>query len=160
VLRAGVRKDQASKPLIGFGDPIFDPNEPPAAAGQRTARRGVNTRAFNDFWHGVDADRSKLSSLPRLADTADELSAIAHSLGAPTSDVHLRADASETTVKRATLAEYRVVYYARDVLPASTAPGARASDCRPVPISTRSRGSDLPRSERRVGPAPASKAPG
>jgi S1-C subfamily serine protease/CHAT domain-containing protein/tetratricopeptide (TPR) repeat protein len=111
-LRTFGRKDQAGKPMIGFGDPVFDPNEPLTGAGQRSARRGVNTRAFTDFWHGADGDRAQLSSLPRLADTADELKAIAKSLGVPAGDIHLRADASEETVKRMPLADYRIVYFA------------------------------------------------
>jgi CHAT domain-containing protein len=111
-LRMVARKHQAGKPMVGFGDPVFDPNEPTASGGPRTPSRSLNTRAFTDFWQGVDGDRAKLSSLPRLPDTADELNAIAKSLGAPASDIHLRTDASETTVKHTPLADYRVLYFA------------------------------------------------
>jgi CHAT domain-containing protein len=111
-LRLFARKDQSGRPMIGFGDPIFDPNEPQTEPGQRTASRAVNTRAYTDFWQGVGFDKAKLSRLPRLWDTAIELQQVAQSLGAPMSDIHLRADASETTVKRAPLASYRVVYFA------------------------------------------------
>jgi CHAT domain-containing protein len=51
-------------------------------------------------------------ALPQLPDTADELNAVAKDLGVAASDIHLGADASETTVKRAPLADYRVVYFA------------------------------------------------
>jgi CHAT domain-containing protein len=51
-------------------------------------------------------------ALPQLPDTADELKAVALKLGAPLADVHLGQDASETTVKHAQLADYRVVYFA------------------------------------------------
>ena len=37
---------------------------------------------------------------------------MAQKLGAPPSDIHLGEDATETTVKRAPLADYRVVYFA------------------------------------------------
>jgi CHAT domain-containing protein len=50
--------------------------------------------------------------LPQLPDTADELNAVAKDLGAAAADIHLGADASETTVKRASLADYRIVYFA------------------------------------------------
>jgi hypothetical protein len=53
-----------------------------------------------------------LRGLPRLPETAAELRAVAKNLGAPESSIHLRQDASETTVKRMTLSEYRVVYFA------------------------------------------------
>ena len=38
--------------------------------------------------------------------------AVAQKLGAPASDIKLRKDANETNVKRAPLADYRVVYFA------------------------------------------------
>src|SRR5207237_752200 len=81
----------------------------------RTAKVKVASkmRAFTDFWQGAGVDRSMLSqALPRLEDTADELRAVAKQLGASLTDIHLRQDASETMVKRARLADYRVVYFA------------------------------------------------
>jgi CHAT domain-containing protein len=61
----------------------------------------------------VDIDRSMLSqALPRLRETAAELRAVAKYLGAPESSIYLRQEASETTVKRDCLADYRVVYFA------------------------------------------------
>jgi CHAT domain-containing protein len=122
-LRLFARKDQAGKPMVGFGDPVFDPNEPAAEAGQRTASRDVNTRAFTEYWQGVGGDRALLSGLPRLADTADELRAIAKNLGAPESDIHLRTDASEATVKRTPLVDYRVVHFATHGLVAGDVKG-------------------------------------
>jgi CHAT domain-containing protein len=111
-LRLFARKDQAGRAMIGFGDPVFDPNEPAGDAARRAASRGVNTRSYTEFWQGAGFDRTKLARLPRLWDTAVELQQVAQSLGAPASDIHLRADASEATVKRAPLADYRVVYFA------------------------------------------------
>src|SRR5262249_22560504 len=58
-------------------------------------------------------DRVKLSqSLPRLEETAGELKAVAERLGASPRDIHLRSAATETAVKRASLADYQVVYFA------------------------------------------------
>ena len=77
------------------------------------ARRSASpTRSYTEFWKGVDIDRSMLRGLPRLPETAAELRAVAKNLGAPESSIHLRQDASETTVKRTALSEYRVVYFA------------------------------------------------
>src|SRR5260370_36019726 len=110
--RASARKDEAKNPLIGFGDPVFNPeeeNSPPAP--DRTVKAA--TRSYAEFWKGVDIDRTMLSkALPRLPETAAELRAVAQNLGAPRSSIHLRQDASETTVKRAPLSDYRVVYFA------------------------------------------------
>src|SRR5262249_3558240 len=48
---------------------------------------------------------------------------VARQLGAPASDIHLRADASETTVKRLPLSNYRVVYFATHGLVAGDVEG-------------------------------------
>ena len=115
-LRLFARKDEAAKPIVGFGNPVFNANAA-AAAEQRGAKkvvaRSLATRSFTDFWQGAGIDRSKLGqALPQLPDTADELNAVALELGAPTADIHLGRDASETTVKRAPLNNYRIVYFA------------------------------------------------
>ncbi len=71
------------------------------------------TRAYSEFWQGSAIDRKKLAqALPSLLETADEVAAVADKLGAPRSDIHLQKDATETAVKRAALADYRVVYFA------------------------------------------------
>jgi CHAT domain-containing protein/Flp pilus assembly protein TadD len=113
-LRAFARKGIAGKPMVGFGDPQFDPNAP--AANARVASNGarsLSTRSYTDFFAGAGVDRARLAqALPPLPDTADELKAVAKDLGAPPSDIHLGKDASETTVKRLPLADYRIVYFA------------------------------------------------
>jgi tetratricopeptide (TPR) repeat protein/CHAT domain-containing protein len=110
-LRAFARKDEAKSPLIGFGDPVFNAE---AESRPGTEQRSVvATRSYTEFWQGVDIDRTQLrQALPRLPETADELRAVAQNLGAPQSSIHLRAEASETTVKHGTLSDYRVVYFA------------------------------------------------
>ncbi len=84
-LRQVARRDPGARPLVGFGDPVFDPAERPKALAERRAVRtrvGV-TRGYGDFWQGASIDRAKLArSLPSLLDTADELKAIAGKLGA------------------------------------------------------------------------------
>jgi CHAT domain-containing protein/Tfp pilus assembly protein PilF len=121
-LRGFARRDQAVKPMTGFGDPLFNP----AAGGgeKRTASRSLTGVAYTDFWRGAGVDRKMLSAaLSRLPDTADELNAVAKDLGVPKSDIHLGADASETTVKRTPLGDYRVVYFATHGLVAGDVKG-------------------------------------
>ena len=137
-LRGFARKDQSGKPLIGFGDPVFNPNEARVVAKQGTgkvqritgrsvvgsvgaadngssagaAAKPTVTRGYAGFWQGASIDRVQLAQLPRLPDTADELKAVAERLGAGPGDIHLRAEASESMVKHLPLADYRVVYFA------------------------------------------------
>src|SRR6266700_2426897 len=107
--------------MIGFGNPVFNPmlddaGDKRAAAAPGTiksAARRVAPAAYTDFWQGAGVDRARLAqALPQLPDTADELNAVAKDLGVAASDIHLGSDASETTVKRAPLADYGIIYFA------------------------------------------------
>jgi CHAT domain-containing protein len=124
-LRVFARKDQATKPMVGFGDPVFSPEAERGAAGTRTGQaRRVTTRSYTAFWKGVSIDRGELANaLPRLADTADELKKVAATLGAGADDIYLREAASESTVKRLALSDYRVVYFATHGLVAGEVKG-------------------------------------
>jgi CHAT domain-containing protein len=97
--------------MTGFGDPLFSPSG--AGSEKRTGARSVTSIAYTEFWRGAGIDRARLAeALPQLPDTADELTAVAKDLGVPMSDIHVGADASETTVKRLALTDYRIVYFA------------------------------------------------
>jgi CHAT domain-containing protein len=126
-LRSFARKDHGIKPMTGFGDPLFNPAQEGSAdkrAATKSASRGVVTAAYTDFWQGAGVDRTKLAqALPPLPDTADELNAVASDLGVAASDIHLGSDASETTVKRAPLADYGIVYFATHGLVAGDVKG-------------------------------------
>jgi CHAT domain-containing protein len=125
-LRQVTRRDPGARPMVGFGDPVFDPTERAKALSERRAAqtRVAVTRGYGDFWQGASIDRAKLArSLPSLLDTARELKAVAGKLGAAAGDIHLGSDASETTVKRTTLADYRVVYFATHGLVAGDVAG-------------------------------------
>jgi CHAT domain-containing protein len=103
--------------MTGFGDPVFNPAlEAPAerrAANGKVAARSIATVAYTDFWRGAGVDRARLAqALPQLPDTADELNAVAKDVGAAAADIHLGRDASETTLKRAALAQYGIIYFA------------------------------------------------
>jgi CHAT domain-containing protein/Tfp pilus assembly protein PilF len=128
-LRAFARKEESVKPMTGFGDPVFDPagqgaGDKRVAAAAKPAARNLSAAAYTDFWQGAGVDRARLAAaLPQLPDTADELNAVASDLGAAASDIHLGSDASETTVKRSNLAEFRVVYFATHGLVAGDVKG-------------------------------------
>jgi CHAT domain-containing protein len=51
------------------------------------------------------------------------LKAVAQKVGATSGDIHLRADASETTIKRAPLDDYHIVYFATHALVAGDVKG-------------------------------------
>ena len=126
-LRAFARKDQSTKPMTGFGDPLFNPAQEGSGdkrAATKSASRSVTTSAYTEFWQGAGVDRARLAqALPQLPDTADELNAVAKDLGVAASDIHLGSDASETTVKRAPLADYGIVYFATHGLVAGDVKG-------------------------------------
>jgi CHAT domain-containing protein/Tfp pilus assembly protein PilF len=127
VLRLLGVKDRAPKPMIGFGNPVF--NAAAAAASEqrgvrKAASRSLETGSYTNFWQGAGVNRSQLGqSLPQLPETADELNAVALKLGAPSADVHLGRDARETTVKHLPLTDYRVVYFATHALVAGDVTG-------------------------------------
>jgi len=125
-LRVSARKGQGTKPMIGFGDPVFAPDKVAALAGQRTARVKIaaRTRAYSEYWQGASVNRAKLAeALAPLPDSADELKAVAAKLGAPASDIYLGRNATEANVKRLPLADYRVVYFATHGLVAGDVEG-------------------------------------
>lgn len=128
-LRTFARPDHGAKPMTGFGNPVFDPaqedgNRRAAGPLKVAAARSVTTAAYSDFWQGAGVDRARLAAaLPQLPDTADELKAVARDLGSATADIHLGEDASETTVKRAPLADYAIVYFATHGLVAGDVKG-------------------------------------
>lgn len=122
-LRRLASDSQASKPMVGFGDPTFR-SEQVAALSPPAGKNGMATRAYTEFWQGKGVDRSRLSeALAALPDSARELTAVAKVVGADTSDIHLGRDASETTVKRARLSDYRIVYFATHGLVAGDVKG-------------------------------------
>jgi hypothetical protein len=84
-LRVFARKGQGTKPMIGFGDPVFAPDQAAAPAGQRdaTVKIAARTRAYSDYWRGASIDRVRLAeALSPLPDSAEELKAVAAKLGA------------------------------------------------------------------------------
>jgi CHAT domain-containing protein/tetratricopeptide (TPR) repeat protein len=109
-LRLVARSQPAAKPMIGFGDPVFeDATERPLA--RTTAPKVTGAVRGKSVSRGASVDLTGVN-LPRLEETAEELAAVAKRLGAGSGDLYLRTAATETNVKSAKLADYRVVYFA------------------------------------------------
>jgi CHAT domain-containing protein len=113
VLRGGKAVIVAAKPMIGFGDPIFDRT---AQTNTKQQAAALN-RSLTTFYRGVTADTQALAKdLDPLPETAGELRAIAETLKASPEDIRLGDAASVTAVKREPLDNYRVVYFATHAL--------------------------------------------
>jgi CHAT domain-containing protein len=115
-------------PFIGFGDPWFTPAQAeagrrdlntrhvsPASSDAGLVGRGIATRALArralPGTRGMDAAR--LSSLPRLPETADEVISVALALHAdPVRDVFLGDLTTESRILSMPLADRRVVMFA------------------------------------------------
>ena len=112
-LRGGKSVVAAAKPMIGFGDPIFD-----RSAQTGTGQKAVTlNRSLTAFYRGIIADTKSLAqALPPLPETADELRAVAKELGASSEDIHLGDEASVPNVKKWPLNIYHVVYFATHAL--------------------------------------------
>jgi CHAT domain-containing protein/Flp pilus assembly protein TadD len=102
----------AMKPMIGFGDPVFDRTQ----TAEKKKVAALN-RSLTSFYRGLTADTKSLAeALPALPETADELRAVAKKLGAKTEDIRLGEAASVTDVKHERLDNYRVIYFATHAL--------------------------------------------
>ena len=103
----------AAKPMIGFGDPVFDRTVQSA-----TERKvAMLNRGLPEFYRGFAVDiKSLAEALLPLPETADELRAVAKELGARSEDIKLGEAATVTDVKHEPLDDYRVVYFATHAL--------------------------------------------
>lgn len=102
--------------FLGIGDPLFSQEQARAPvqlaqAGTATTR-GLPVRLRSAPKTG-GVSSAELALLPRLPDTADELTDIARTLGADLSqDVILQKKANETVVKTMKLSDRRIVHFA------------------------------------------------
>ena len=112
------RKDQAGKPLIGFGDPGVRSGRTSAGLGGRSAAKASPGRSarrapIREFWRGAgDRPREPVEEPAVAARDRRRAEGGGAKLGAPASDIYLGKEATEATVKRAPLSDYRVVYFA------------------------------------------------
>jgi CHAT domain-containing protein len=105
VLRGQAAPMAPQKPLIGFADPVFNPDKPASGlVASLAASRGIQ---------GTVADLGALkTALPQLPDTAEELRKIGVAVAATPADLFFGRDATETRVKQSALDQYRIVYFA------------------------------------------------
>jgi CHAT domain-containing protein len=107
-LRARSAMSAAEKPMVAFADPIFSKDEHKQVAALRSV---VN------FYEGGTPDLVSLArALIELPETEAEVKSIAKTMNVSNDDLKLDADASETTVKKTKLDDYRIVYFATHAL--------------------------------------------
>jgi CHAT domain-containing protein/Tfp pilus assembly protein PilF len=107
-LRVFAKPSGASKPFIGFGDPVF---QRLGNGSKRTVSRAV--QPYQSYYNGPSIDIERLrNGLPPLPETADELRAVASDLGASDDDIKLGAAATVTQVNATKLEQYRVIEFA------------------------------------------------
>ena len=103
------------RPFVGFADPVFDPvaagTSAPGSPGEvslRTESAQMRNRPRSDARF-----TATLATLPPLPDTADEVNAIAGVLGAdPAASLFIGARATEATLRRLPLSDWRIVMFA------------------------------------------------
>ena len=113
-LRKFAKVAQASKPFGGFGDPLLE--------GHPGKMRGIPIKKFYKPQGGANVELVR-SVLPPLPETADELNAMARSLGAGKDSLFLRERATETAVKTTDLSDTRVLAFATHALVAGELAG-------------------------------------
>lgn len=106
------------QPVIGFGDPFFNPQQaidakqdsPPPAKATPSQEVPLDRRAAPRT-DGLAS--ASIGELPRLPDTADELRSVTLALHSdPVRVLNMGKSADEEAVKRADLSDYRVVMFA------------------------------------------------
>ncbi len=109
----------ASRPLIGFGDPVFDPKRRRTPPG--TVRRVATGQSAASFDIELGFRYADMSDLP---ETRTELLALAAALGAdPAEDLYLGERATRNAVLQTDLSDRRVVAFATHGLMPGEIPG-------------------------------------
>jgi CHAT domain-containing protein len=150
-LRRTAKPSTATKPMIGFGNPLLEGNQSHPRDGayykeladmarsqigcaatlkQRTASLRAPSRSFTPVAQMAgSADLADLKRQTPLPETADELCAVARSLGAETGEIRVGKRFTETEVKRLSmsgeLARYRILHFATHGVLAGQLSGTR-----------------------------------
>jgi CHAT domain-containing protein/tetratricopeptide (TPR) repeat protein len=129
-LRRNANASRATKPYIGFGNPLLDGLDyrdgvraelarakQQCPQGQVQLMTGVFAQGLKPLrQRGGLADVAEIRTLVPLPETADELCAVARAVGVPESEIWLGVRASEREIKRLSedgeLAAYRIVHFA------------------------------------------------
>jgi len=99
--------EEAERTFIGFGDPVIGGSEPVLTAG-KASRTGLDSR--------VVADTDRLRSLPRLPETAKELSLIAEKLKHEKALIFTGDSATETRFRSGDFSEANTLVFATHAL--------------------------------------------
>jgi CHAT domain-containing protein len=122
-LRRAAAPKEGRRLYLGIGDPFFSVEQAaearrnPAGASIMTAAAASTSRGapvrLRSAPKTMGVEAAELALLPRLPDTADELIAIAKSLGAdPERDLILHRDANEKNIMGMNLADRRIIHFA------------------------------------------------
>jgi CHAT domain-containing protein len=126
-LRGLPRGSDKREPMIGFGDPVFSPRQAAGAKNPQTSPETgpqAGTQLAEATTRGLPLSRraspqtrnvenAELALLPRLPDTAAELTSIALALQSdPTKVLSLGTAANEEMVKKANLSKFRIIVFA------------------------------------------------
>jgi CHAT domain-containing protein len=125
LLRPWSTKTSATRPFVGFGDPVFSMERPvPSSTEVRAfSRRPLNSSMRQSKKSSV-ASEFDLSAFAALPDTSQEVTDIATLLRANHSrDLFLQKRATETNVKTFDLSQYQVVMFATHGLAFGDVPG-------------------------------------
>jgi len=109
-LRDRANSERAAKPFLGFANPAF--TGPAIGASGPDARPSGLEALSGQCRDNGPIPPEFLRALAPLPDTATEVRAVSRALGAGPDALHLGADASETTLRQQSLADYRVLYFA------------------------------------------------
>jgi len=128
-LRSIVSGDSTRKAFIGFGDPVFNPQQLAQIQKENWKSHVVSVKEAGQIHvrgirlsdkGNLDSDEivsCKINNLNRLPDTATEIKYIAKTLGADLNqDVFLRQQASEQQVKSMNLLDRKVIAFATHAL--------------------------------------------
>jgi CHAT domain-containing protein len=115
ILRGMPPVNPARRAFVGFGDPWFSAQQATQARAEQAQQASMATRSFQ--LRAAPATETmasaNIASLPRLADTAEEVREVAVSLRAdPAKDVFLGPAANEWQVRNMKLDDRRVVMFA------------------------------------------------
>jgi CHAT domain-containing protein/Tfp pilus assembly protein PilF len=123
-LRVYAKPSQATKPLVGFADPVFSPAQLVASNDTAPQARSLAVKSYRSYFRGGAVDLDALrTGLPPLPETATELHEVAQALKAPDDDLRIGAAATVTAVKAMPLAQFHVIYFATHGLVAGDVDG-------------------------------------
>jgi hypothetical protein len=150
-LREFARTSKATQAFIGFGNPLLlGPDGRDRSAWERqdcrrpagsvqVARRSIRSALPKFFRNGL-ANGEEIRAQYPLPETADELCAVAVSMGAPESTIYLGEKATERVIKtlsnNGTLASARIVHFATHGLLAGETEALAATKAEPALILT------------------------